>query len=251
MQWSHSSCNCLAWYCPTPHHRYVSIAVTAALSERLRSGKGQVLRLDPVRMAVHYVSIDTYMNWPGGSWDAAALGGPVGGGVAKPGASSNGIDLSKSCEHLDTLVALNPHPQPGAGVPGLALARALWHMHRCPDIEACSVHRCPPTPARRSGWLTGPRLPAVAHPLAQSADTTIAFKDGEYGHMQAASDREWRELVDALWDEIKHLPNADKCRNEWSTITGRIGCATFDLWARFPRCVLLSQKYTCCAEARV
>lgn len=41
--------------------------------------------------------------------------------------------------------------------------------------------------------------------------------------MQAASDREWKELVDAIWDEIKHLPNADKCRNEWATITGRLG----------------------------
>ena len=167
------------------------------------------------------------------------------------GANSNGINLAKACEHLDTLVALNPHPQPRAGVPGLALARALWHMHRCPDVEARSVHRCPPTPVRRLGWLTGSRFPAVAHPLAPSADTTIAFKDGEYGHMVCVSDREWRALVDALWDGIKHLPNADKCRNEWSTITGRIGCATFDLWARFPRCVLLSQKYTCCAEARV
>ena len=64
---------------------YVSIAVIAALSERLRSGKGQVLTLDPVRMAVHYVSIDMHMNWQGGSWDAAALGGPVGGGGGEAG----------------------------------------------------------------------------------------------------------------------------------------------------------------------
>ena len=74
--------------CEKSSAMYVAGAVSAALYERVRSGRGQILSANPTAMATHFVEIDTFFNADGsGCYDESAL--------KKPGAQPKALEVSR------------------------------------------------------------------------------------------------------------------------------------------------------------
>merc|ERR1711935_1110462 len=66
---------------------YGAGSISAALFERLRSGKGQVVSANPSAMAAHFSNVDIYFNTDGsGCYEESAL--------QKPGASTQALDIN-------------------------------------------------------------------------------------------------------------------------------------------------------------